>query len=120
MQIRLIVCSIRISHSCSYLTFDFLSGREAGYFCNIYGHDLWVLVMDLNKKICFKYPVNEIISDETEDEETVDAEEFWESVEYNIIARIFPNCVMQELKKKQVLTTGHHVLENIPDVLKLF
>ena len=38
--------------------------------------------------------------DETEDEETVDAEEFWESVEYNIIARIFPNCVMQELKKK--------------------
>ena len=76
--------------------------------------------MDLNKKICFKYPVNEIISDETEDEETVDAEEFWESVEYKIIARIFPNCVMQELKKKQVLTTGHHVLENIPDVLKLF
>ena len=61
LQIRLIVCSIRISHSCSYLTFDVLSGREAGYFCNIYGHDLWVLVMDLNKKICFKCPVNEII-----------------------------------------------------------
>ena len=39
--------------------------------------------------------------DETEDEETVDAEEFWESVEYNIIARIFPNCIMQELKKNK-------------------
>ena len=36
--------------------------------------------MDLNKKTCFKCPVNEITSDETEDEGTVDVEEFWESV----------------------------------------
>ena len=56
--------------------------------------------MDLNKKICFKCPVNEIISDETEDEGTVDVEEFWESVEDNILARIFPNRVMQKLKIK--------------------
>ena len=56
--------------------------------------------MGLNKKICFKCPMNEITSDETEDERTVDVEEFWEYVEYNILARIFPNRVMQELKIK--------------------
>ena len=43
---------------CSYLTFDVLSSGE--YFCNICGHHPWALVMDLNKKICFKCPVNEI------------------------------------------------------------
>ena len=56
--------------------------------------------MGLNKKICFKCPMNEITSDETEDERTVDVEEFWESVEYNILARIFLKRVMQELKIK--------------------
>ena len=45
---------------CSYLTFDVLSSGEAEYFCNICGHHPWALVMDLNKKICFKCPVNEI------------------------------------------------------------
>ena len=39
--------------------------------------------------------MNEIVSDETEDEDTVDVEEFWESVEYDMLARIFPNCVIQ-------------------------
>ena len=53
--------------------------------------------MDLNKKICFKCPVNEIVSDKTEDQDTVHVEEFWESVEYNMLARIFPNRVIQEL-----------------------
>ena len=33
--------------------------------------------------------------DETEDEDTVDVEEFSESVEYDMLARIFPNCVIQ-------------------------
>ena len=56
--------------------------------------------MDLNKKICFKCPVNEIVGHETEDEDTVDVEEFWESVEYNILARIFPSRVIQELEIK--------------------
>ena len=44
--------------------------------------------------------MNEIVSYETEDEDTVDAEEFWESVEYNILARIFLNRVIQELEIK--------------------
>ena len=61
---------------CSYLTFDVLSSGEAEYFCNIFGHHPWALVMDLNKKICFRCLVNEIASDETEDEDTVDVEEF--------------------------------------------
>ena len=44
--------------------------------------------------------MNEIVSDETEDEDRVDVEEFWESVEYNILARISPNRVIQELEIK--------------------
>ena len=74
--------------------------------------------MDLNKKICFKCPVNEIVNDEIEDEGTVGFEEFWVSVEYNILSRIFPNRVIQELKMK--LTTGRHILENVPDILRLY
>ena len=38
--------------------------------------------------------------DETEDERTVDVEDLQESVEYYILARIFPNRVIQELKVK--------------------
>ena len=56
--------------------------------------------MDLNKNICFKCPANEIASDETKDEETVDIEESYDSVEYDILTRIYPNRVVQELKIK--------------------
>ena len=38
--------------------------------------------------------------DETEDKDTVDVEEFSESVEYDMLARIFPNCVIQWLEIK--------------------
>ena len=64
--------------------------------------------------------MNEITSDETEDEGAVDVEEFWESVEYNILARIFPNRVMQELKIKTSFYYWAPLLKNIPHVLKLF
>ena len=47
---------------CNYLTFDVLSSVETEYFCNICGHHPWALVMDLNKKICWKCPVNEIVA----------------------------------------------------------
>lgn len=50
----------------SYLTFDGLSSGEAEYFCNICGDHPWVLAMGLNKKNCFKFPVNEIVSNESE------------------------------------------------------
>ena len=56
--------------------------------------------MELHKKICFRCPVNEIVSNETKVEDTVDVEEFWEFVKYNILARIFPNRVIQELEIK--------------------
>ena len=45
---------------CSYLNFHDHSSGETEYFCNLCGHHSWALVMDLNKKICFKCSVNEI------------------------------------------------------------
>ena len=80
---------------CSYLTFDVLSSVETEYFCNICGHHPWALVMDLNKKNLLEVSCEWNSCDETEDEETVDVEEFWESVEYDMLARIFQNCVVQ-------------------------
>ena len=46
-----------------YLTFDILSRGEAKFFCNSCDLHPWAVVMDVNKKNCFKCLVNEIVSD---------------------------------------------------------
>ena len=40
--------------------------------------------------------MNHVVSNEIKDEGTVDVEEFWESVGFKTLARIFLNCVVQE------------------------
>ena len=44
--------------------------------------------------------MNQIVNDETEDKGTVNVGEFWESVEYKTLVRIFLDRVMQGLKIK--------------------
>ena len=77
----------------------FLVVRKQGIFVILWPPPIHISNGPKSEKLS-KCPLNEIVRDETEDERTVDVEEFWESVEYYILARIFPNRVIQELKVK--------------------
>ena len=64
--------------------------------------------------------MNQIVNDETEDKGTVNVGEFWESVEYKTLVRIFLDRVMQGLKIKSNFNYWAPCIGNIPHILTRF
>ncbi|XP_039608198.1 uncharacterized protein LOC120528177 isoform X2 [Polypterus senegalus] len=77
-----------------YLHFEALSAHEYNYSCIRCGFHPPVVVMDLHKKGVFSMPASEIEETPTDYDGKVNVEDFWESVDLEMISRGFvkSNC----------------------------
>ena len=87
-----------------YLLFDVLCQSDKEFYCYIYGHHLWILVMDLNRKTAFKMSANEINAgnenDAAIDLDEVNMDQFWERVALNIMSKVFSRIILKSLSLK--------------------
>ncbi|XP_030269804.1 uncharacterized protein LOC115580079 isoform X2 [Sparus aurata] len=73
----------------AYLHFEALTSHDYSYSCACCGYHPPVVVMDLHKKGVFNLPVSDIREVPENFTGEVDIEEFWDSVQLEMIARAF-------------------------------
>ena len=79
------VIDIRLNQhkiSNAYILFEILSTPEQYFKCSICGDHPWALVTDVNRKIAFKCPMEDVEAEEIEEEFNgeVDCDKFWEDL----------------------------------------
>ena len=84
----------------AYLHFDALSNHRYDYACVICGYHPKIIMMDLNRKIAFRCPAENLQVPEdydvnADDQDETNAEDFWRRVELSMVLRGFPERNVQ-------------------------
>ncbi len=79
--------------------FDALTDHQHSFNCVICGYNPSILIMDINRKVCFKCPTDDLQLPDNYDQEQsdlVEADKFWDSVEKATILRCFPDRTVRD------------------------
>ena len=125
----------------AYLHFDALSNHRYDYACVICGYHPKIIMMDLNRKIAFRCPAENLQVPEdydvnADDQDETNAEDFWRRVELSMVLRGFPERNVQNFfadpslfawapyigeknrKSKNILNTEHRKVNPVTKILE--